>query len=61
MGPGQAYFNIMADRVETVAPWLVEKVAVNTKIGIKITCLTRHKIIWRFLTAGFRKRELFDS
>ena len=54
-------FNILADRVETVAPWLTKKMVANTKSGVKITWLTRRKIIGRFLMAGFRKRELFDG
>ena len=54
-------FNILADRVETVAPWLAKKMVTNTKSGVKITWLTRRKIIGRFLMAGFRKRDLFDS
>jgi NADP-dependent 3-hydroxy acid dehydrogenase YdfG len=54
-------FNILADRVETVAPWLTKKMVANTKSGVKITWLTRRKIVGRFLMAGFRKRDLFES
>jgi len=52
-------FNILADHVETVAPWLAQKVLTNTKTGARITWLTRSKILNRFLLARFRKRDLF--
>jgi NAD(P)-dependent dehydrogenase (short-subunit alcohol dehydrogenase family) len=53
-------FNILADRVETVTPWLAKKVLANDKTGVRITWLTRGKVIGRFLTAPFRKRDLFE-
>jgi NAD(P)-dependent dehydrogenase (short-subunit alcohol dehydrogenase family) len=52
-------FNILADRVETVAPWLARQVLANNRSGVRITWLTRTKIIGRFLAAPFRKRDLF--
>jgi NAD(P)-dependent dehydrogenase (short-subunit alcohol dehydrogenase family) len=51
--------NILADRVETVTPWLAQKVLANDKTGVRITWLTRGKVIGRFLAALFRKRDLF--
>ena len=54
-------FNILADRVETVAPWLADRVLANTKSGARIKWLTRPKIIGRFLAAPFRKRDLFSQ
>lgn len=54
-------FNILADRVETVTPWLAQKVLANNKTGVRITWLTRPKIIGRFLTARFRRRDLFGE
>ena len=53
-------FNILADRVETVAPWLARKVLANDKTGARIAWLTRPRVIGRFLTAPFRKRDLFQ-
>lgn len=53
-------FNIIADRVETVVPWLAEQVLANEENGARITWLTRSKIMGRFLTARFRQRNLFD-
>lgn len=52
-------FNILADRVETVSPWLAGQVLANEKHGARITWLTRPKIMTRFLMAPFRKRDLF--
>ncbi len=54
-------FNILADRVETVTPYLAEKVLHNTKNGARINWLTRGKVLWRFLTAPIAKRDLFKD
>ncbi len=53
-------FNILADRVETVAPWLAQKALENDKNGVRISWNTRRKTIGRFLIAPFRKRNLFE-
>ena len=53
-------FNILADRVETVAPWLAQKVLDNEKNGARFTWLPRHKVLGRFLSAPLRKRDLFN-
>ncbi len=52
-------FNTLADKVETVTPWLAEKVLANDKSGAHINWLTNAKIIQRFATARFTKRDLF--
>ncbi len=51
--------NILGERPETVAPWLAARVLANTKSGVRISWLTTPKIIWKFATAPFRKRDLF--
>ena len=53
--------NILGERVETVAPWLADRVLANEKSGAKIAWLTRRKIITRFLTAPLHKRDLFTD
>ena len=53
-------FNILSDRVETVTPWLAQRVLANEKNGVRIVWLTPLKIMMRFMTARIRKRELFD-
>jgi NAD(P)-dependent dehydrogenase (short-subunit alcohol dehydrogenase family) len=52
-------FNILADKVETVTPYIVDEVLKNSKNGRIINWLTPGKILWRFSTASFSKRDLF--
>jgi NAD(P)-dependent dehydrogenase (short-subunit alcohol dehydrogenase family) len=52
-------FNILADRVEAVAPWLAQRVLANTRNGARFKYLNGAKVMWRFLSAPFRKRDLF--
>jgi NAD(P)-dependent dehydrogenase (short-subunit alcohol dehydrogenase family) len=54
-------FNILADKPETVTPFLVEKILQNHKNGTRINWLTGPKVLWRFLTAGISKRDLFQD
>jgi NAD(P)-dependent dehydrogenase (short-subunit alcohol dehydrogenase family) len=53
-------FNILADHVETVTPWLADRVLNNEVNGARFSWLTRGKVISRFLTAPFRRRDLFN-
>lgn len=53
-------FNILADRVETVTPWLAERILANEKHGARISWLNQGKIMFRFLSAPFNKRDLFQ-
>ena len=52
-------FDILADRVETVAPWIADRVLENRKNGARIQWLSRGKVMVRFLTAPFVKRDVF--
>jgi NAD(P)-dependent dehydrogenase (short-subunit alcohol dehydrogenase family) len=54
-------FNILAEKVETVTPVLVEGILSNGKNGARISYSGRWKLMWRFLTAGFSKRDLFEK
>jgi NAD(P)-dependent dehydrogenase (short-subunit alcohol dehydrogenase family) len=54
-------FNILADRVDTVAPWLVDQVLANERNGTRIAWLTPWKVLWRFAGAPFSRRDLFDE
>lgn len=49
--------SILADRVETVTPYLVERILANDRHGARIAWLTRAKIARRFATAPFIKRD----
>jgi NAD(P)-dependent dehydrogenase (short-subunit alcohol dehydrogenase family) len=53
-------FNILADRVETVTPWLADRVLSNKRNGVRIQWLSRSKVILRFLESPFRRRTIFD-
>jgi NAD(P)-dependent dehydrogenase (short-subunit alcohol dehydrogenase family) len=54
-------FNILADKVETVTPWLAQKVLDNERTGVRFQWLTKAKVFGRFLAAPFRKRDLFEG
>jgi NAD(P)-dependent dehydrogenase (short-subunit alcohol dehydrogenase family) len=53
-------FNILADRVETVTPWMAAQILENEKTGVSINWSSRSKIMLRFLTSPFTKRNIFD-
>jgi hypothetical protein len=52
-------FNILADRVETVTPWLAHKILENERNGVRISYTSTARILGRFLSAPFKKRDLF--
>ena len=51
----QRVFNILADSVEAVAPWIARRILENEHNGIRIAWLTPAKIIRRFLMAPFHR------
>lgn len=51
-------FNILADRVETVTPWLASQALSQTRNGAHVRWLTQRKIIARFVSAPFTKRRV---
>ncbi len=54
--------NLLADRVETVTPWLVEQTLNNNKNGAKIAWLNRTKVMGRLFFGGlFGKRRIIDD
>ena len=52
-------FNILGDHVHTVTPWLADHILAADTSGARVAWLTRRKALARFLTAGFRRRDLF--
>ncbi len=52
-------FNLLAERVETVAPWLAERVLANTRNGARIAWPARRRFLLRLLAAPFHTRDLF--
>jgi NAD(P)-dependent dehydrogenase (short-subunit alcohol dehydrogenase family) len=53
-------YNIIADRVETVAPFLAREVLAAKKTGAAIKWMTPSKAFGRFLSAPFVRRNVFD-
>ncbi len=53
------FFNIMADEVETVAPFLTRKMLATTAQSPKIKWLTKQRMIGKILIAPFRRRNFF--
>ncbi|MGN2637813.1 SDR family oxidoreductase [Nocardia takedensis] len=53
--------NILADRVETVAPWLAERALTRTRNGAHVRRLTGPRIAARFALAPVRRRDLFTD
>ena len=53
-------YNILGDYPDVVAAHLVKGMLENTKNNAHIEWLTTGKAAWRFLTAGFNKRNFFD-
>lgn len=54
-------FNILADRVDTVTPWLAARILAGPPSGARIAWLSGLKVAARFALAPFRKRDLFGS
>ena len=54
-------FNILGDKPETVASFLVPRILAERKNGALIAWLTTGKILWRFATAGIARRKVIDE
>jgi hypothetical protein len=54
------YFSILSDPVETVAPWLVDRILSNTTVGVRFQRLTRPKVMMKFLESPVHRRRVFD-
>jgi NADP-dependent 3-hydroxy acid dehydrogenase YdfG len=54
-------FNILGDYPETTAPVVAEKILQNTKTGVTIRWMTTGKMMRRFFSAPFSKRDLFKD
>lgn len=51
-------YNILADTVETVTPWLVDGVLATNENGAAVRWLTPRKVIGRFLLSRVRTRDI---
>lgn len=54
-------YNILGDKPEVIATYLVRRMASNTKTGCRISWLTGPKVMRRFMLARFRKRDFFTE
>jgi len=54
-------FSIIADRVENVSPWLAAQVLENQKTGAILAYSSSLKLMWRFASQPFVKRNLFTD
>ena len=54
-------FNIIADKVDNVAPWLVQRILANEKQGARFNYMPPAKMAGRFLASPFSKRDLFAA
>lgn len=52
-------FNIIADSIENVTPWLAEKMLANTKNGVIFSYSSMPKLLWRFISQPIVRRNLF--
>lgn len=52
-------FNIIAERVEIVTPWLVDQVLANRKSGVRIQYHSGCKLLLRFFSALLKRRDIF--
>jgi NAD(P)-dependent dehydrogenase (short-subunit alcohol dehydrogenase family) len=53
-------FNIIADSIENVTPWLAEQILVNQKSGVILAYTSMWKLLWRFISSPFNRRDLFN-
>jgi NAD(P)-dependent dehydrogenase (short-subunit alcohol dehydrogenase family) len=53
-------FNILAERVEDVTPWLAREMLANQTNGAMLTYTSAWKMFWKFIRSPFVKRNVFD-
>jgi NAD(P)-dependent dehydrogenase (short-subunit alcohol dehydrogenase family) len=58
---GRKALNILADSVDDVAPYLADGVLAASKNGAEVAWLTTGKIIGRFATSSWKKRDVLSS
>lgn len=54
-------YNILGDYPETIANFMVDKIINNKKNNVKFAWLTNRRAAWRFMSAGFNKRDFFNT
>jgi NAD(P)-dependent dehydrogenase (short-subunit alcohol dehydrogenase family) len=54
-------FNLIAERVEIVTPWLAEHMLANRTNGARLSYMSTGKMLGRMATGMFKKRDLFEE
>ncbi|NLJ46644.1 MAG: SDR family oxidoreductase [Treponema sp.] len=54
-------FNILSDTVQTISPWIADRVLRNRRNGARIVWLTGAKAAGRFLAAPFVRRSIYPD
>lgn len=54
-------YNILGDYPDVIAEHMVKGMHNNTRNDVRIEWLTNAKAAWRFMTAGFNKRDFFSD
>lgn len=52
-------YNILGDKPDVIAKFMVNKIIKNNKNGVRFTWLSSSKAMWRFMTSGTRKNRFF--
>lgn len=53
-------FNVICNRVDDVAPWVVSKLLQNRRRCVRFNYMPTYKVLWRFLSAPFTKRAVIE-
>jgi NAD(P)-dependent dehydrogenase (short-subunit alcohol dehydrogenase family) len=53
-------FNIIAEPVDQVAPWLARGMLDNRKNGATLSYSSMGKLLWKFLRSPFNRKNVFD-
>jgi NAD(P)-dependent dehydrogenase (short-subunit alcohol dehydrogenase family) len=53
-------FNVLAERVESVTPWLAQRILTNERSGVILSFSSPWKLLWKFIRSPFVKEQVFD-
>jgi NAD(P)-dependent dehydrogenase (short-subunit alcohol dehydrogenase family) len=53
-------FNILAERVDRVTPWLARQILSNQKNGVILSYSSSWKMLWKFVRSPFAREQVFD-
>jgi NAD(P)-dependent dehydrogenase (short-subunit alcohol dehydrogenase family) len=53
-------FNVIAEPVDRVTPWLAREMLANRRNGVTLSYSSTWKLFWKFLQSPFVKKNVFD-